>query len=195
MYRVSFFIHNTLVQYRQGIWHLKHKHGQRLLYTQYTTTIQVWDIAVRTQAWTVEEKCSKLEDELFIQNGVINKLKDELTKRSDALNQEEELLQLSSEVRPLKEVNEEKEIELANISKEYQEVKAKLKEIESESLRFQDKSLKDELCEQLGTNLKCNECHDKFRSTASLKMHMKSVHGMKVKMRMYKMEKQILEQQ
>ena len=151
-----------------------------MLYTQYTTTIQVRDIAVRTQAWTVEEKCSKLEDELFIQNGVINKL----TKRSDAVNQEEELLQLSSEVRTLKEVNEEKEMELANISKEYQEVKAKLKEMESESLRFQDKSLKDELCEQLGTNLKCKECDEKFRSTASLKMHMKSVHGMKVKMRM-----------
>jgi predicted nucleic acid-binding Zn-ribbon protein len=48
-----------------------------------------------------------------------------LIEKSDAVNQEEELLQLSSEVKTLKDVNEKKEMELQNISKEYQEMKAK----------------------------------------------------------------------
>jgi chromosome segregation ATPase len=59
----------------------------------------------------VEEKCSKLEDDLFIQNGVIEKFKDELVEKSDAVTHEEELLQLSSEVETLKDVNEKKEME------------------------------------------------------------------------------------
>ena len=142
----------------------------------------------------VEEKCSKLEDDLFIQNGVIEKLKDDLTEKNDAVTQDKELLQLSSEVRTLKDVNAKKEMELQNISKEHQEMKAKLEEIESESLRFKEKSLKDELSEQFGTIVKCKECDEKFGSPASLKIHMKSVHGEKVRMRLHKLEKQILEQ-
>ena len=113
-----------------------------------------------------EEKCSKLENEIFTQNCVIDKFKDELKERFECLKLEEEILQLVME-----DINEEKEMKLQNISKEYELVKAKLKEIESKSLTSSEKSLEDELAEQMKEYLKCKKCEEEFRSPGCLNAH------------------------
>ena len=53
-------------------------------------------------------------------------------------HQEDELLKLGEEVKHLKDVNEEKEFELQNVSKEYEKLKVKLDSIEDKKLRNEE---------------------------------------------------------
>ena len=53
-------------------------------------------------------------------------------------HQEDELLKLGEEVKHLKDVNDEKEFELQNVSKEYEKLKVKLDSIEDKKLRNEE---------------------------------------------------------
>ena len=53
-------------------------------------------------------------------------------------HQEDELLKLGEEVKHLKDVNEEKEFELQDVSKEYEKLKVKLDSIEDKKLRNEE---------------------------------------------------------
>ena len=59
-----------------------------------------------------------MENKINVQNKMIKVLNDKMKDQSELINQEEELIKLVDEIRYLKDVNEEKEIELENISKQ-----------------------------------------------------------------------------
>ena len=107
----------------------------------------------------------RMEEKLKIQNKIINKLKDELREKGKFQYQQEDLQKLLNDIEHLKDINEEKEAQLADVEKENEQLKVKLAsmEIEEEGL-----SLKHEY-------LACGECDDDFESSMSLKLH-KSVH-------------------
>ena len=107
----------------------------------------------------------RMEEKLKIQNKIINKLKDELREKGKFQYQQEDLQKLLNDIEHLKDINEEKGEQLADVEKENEQLKVKLAsmEIEEEGL-----SLKHEY-------LACGECDDDFESSMSLKLH-KSVH-------------------
>ena len=55
---------------------------------------------------------------------------DKIKEQNELQSQEEELMQLIWEIKSLKDINEEKEIKLVNISNEYENLKIKLDELE-----------------------------------------------------------------
>ena len=121
-----------------------------------------------------EEKCSKLENELSIQNTVMNELKLELELKNGYINQQAEVQNLVDDIEHLKMTNEEKEYEIKTISKE------------NESLRFQLANLnsktEESLCldEALELNLKrkfkCKKCDEEFACDGYLQSHMENEH-------------------
>ena len=78
-------------------------------------------------------------------------------------HQEDELLKLGEEVKHLKDVNEEKEFELQDVSKEYEKLKVKLDSIEDKKLRNEEiVTLEDIL--YVSRNVKWKECDKGFVS-------------------------------
>ena len=73
-----------------------------------------------------EEDNEIMEKKLSVQNKVLIELKNKLKEKVDIQNQQEELQRLVDEIKHLKDINEEKEFELQNISKEHENLKIKL---------------------------------------------------------------------
>ena len=140
-----------------------------------------------------EEKCSKLEHQINDQDKVIVELKDELKEKNEFQYQHEELIKLLDDIKHLKDTNDEKEVQLEEVSKENETLKDKLNSIQldQESLSF-----KDELGFQLEEIYKCEECDKEFESQANLKVHTKSFHQAKTNalLRLNKIRRQVLEQ-
>ena len=72
-----------------------------------------------------------MERKISVQNAVIKELKDKGKERNEFKNQEEDLSKLVDEVKQLKDLNEEKEIQLENISKENELLIVKLDRLEA----------------------------------------------------------------
>ena len=136
----------------------------------------------------------RMEEKLKIQNKIINKLKDELREKSEFQYQQEDLQKLIDDIEHLKNINEEKEAQIADVAKENEQLKVKLVniEIEEEGLSLQHESLMRKYM--------CGECDKDFENGLSLKFHMKSVHEdrdtklMKLKMKLFEIGGKISEQ-
>ena len=88
-----------------------------------------------------------MENKINIQNKVIKELKDKMKEESKFINQTEETVKLDEEIQYLKDVNEEKEIQLKNISEENDLLIVKLaslEAIESGNIILKDKLDKNE---------------------------------------------------
>ena len=96
----------------------------------------------------------RMEKKISIQNKIISELKDNLGEKHEFQNNQEDILNLVDDIKHLKEINEEKEFQLENISREHAELKFKLASMETD----QEKSLEDELGLQVGKIFKCGEC-------------------------------------
>ena len=140
-----------------------------------------------------------MEKKICVQNKIINTLKD----KNECQNQEAEMKKLVDEIKHLEGVNNEKEIQLENIAKENEMIKAKLDRLEafeSENEILQDKlDKKDELEKHFSRKFTCKDCDEKFGSRGDLKHHKRSVHGegndmQLLKMKLYKLGKQISDQ-
>ena len=77
----------------------------------------------------------RMEQKINVQSKVIKELKEKLNGRSEHQNQEEELFKLVEEIKQVKDINEEKEIKLENVSKECEAVQANLKILKPENLK------------------------------------------------------------
>ena len=122
-----------------------------------------------------EEDNEIMEKKLSVQNKVLIELKNKLKEKVDIQNQQEELQRLVDEIKHLKDINEEKEFELQNISEEYTNLKIKLKSIETIEIGNEEVlTLKDEL--DASRNFKCKECDKEFVSQENLTKHKKAIH-------------------
>ena len=122
-----------------------------------------------------EEDNEIMEKKLSVQNKVLIELKNKLKEKVDIQNQQEELQRLVDEIKHLKDINEEKEFELQNISEEYTNLKIKLKSIETIEIGNEEVlTLKDEL--DASRNFKCKECDKEFVSQENLTKHKKDIH-------------------
>ena len=146
-----------------------------------------------------------MENKINIQNKVIKELKDKMKEESKFINQNEEIVKLDEEIQYLKDVNEEKEIQLKNISEENDLLIVKLaslEAIESGNIILKDKLDKNEDVEKnceleshFGRNFACKECCKTFGSRVDLKTHKRIVHAMHImKMRLHELDIRILEQ-
>ena len=148
-----------------------------------------------------------MERKISVQNAVIKELKDKGKERNEFKNQEEDLSKLVDEVKQLKDLNEEKEIQLENISKENELLIVKLDRLEaiqSENVFLKDKldkndeiEKKGELESHFGKVFKCKECDKTFGRRGDLKTHKRNVHGeqnSQLLTMLYKIETKLLEQ-
>ena len=122
-----------------------------------------------------EEKCSKLENELSIQNTVMNELKLELELKNGYINQQAEVQKLVDDIEHLKMTNEEKENEVKTISKENDTLRAELANLKNETR--ESLSLDEALEVNLKRLFKCKKCGEEFGCDGDLKSHMENDHG------------------
>ena len=137
-----------------------------------------------------EEKCSELEKKISVQSKVIQELKNELKQKSEYLDVEEEVKNLIEEINHLKLVNEEKEVEIENISREKVNLEA---QVESEK-KTESMCLQDELGLGCSRKFICKECENTFSSVHLLRSHVERVHMSTMKHRLNQLEILILEQ-
>ena len=146
-----------------------------------------------------------MEKKINVQNAVIKELKDKVKEKNEFKNEEKEFMKLVDDIEHLKGVNEEKEIQLENISKENELLKVKLdrlEAIESENVVLKghldknaDVDKNNELDSHFSRNFKCKECDEHFGNRRDFEHHKRNVHTMHgMKMRLHELEIRILEQ-
>jgi predicted RNase H-like nuclease (RuvC/YqgF family) len=138
-----------------------------------------------------EDKCSKLEQK-------IDELKENLTQKSNPVDEQEEIQNLVKDIEHLRVINEEKEHEIKNISRRNEKLKVQLDDLNN-AKKEEPKCLDDELGLNFSRKFACKECENKFASLHLLRSHVKIDHGSNdqisiMKIRLHKLEMQILEQ-
>ena len=121
-----------------------------------------------------------LEKEIESQRKVIEELKDKEFLEHDRTELENEIYQLTLEIKQLKKVNDDKVEQLENIEKEREFVQERLQNIEKQINNVNKVSLSEELsfAENFAQTFKCDFCDNKYESRSELRIHVRRVHLM-----------------